>query len=95
MRSIYLWSVMCVPMLSLMFVSVIHAEEVRSPTKVHHWRAPQVHSPASYRDEPWLICLLTEGQHLIYTAHIYTVQSRYGAWTVDWRRHRPVSRRES
>jgi hypothetical protein len=66
-----------------------YAQEVRLPVKDNHWSAPQVKTPTSYRDEPWVICLLTEGPHLIYTAHLYTVQPRYGTWTVDWRRYRP------
>ena len=95
MRSLCSASMLCLLMTMIIaitllsLVNVIHADETRSPIKAGPWSALQVTPPDHVQDEPWLICLLTEGPHLIYTAQLYTVQSRYRSWTVDWRRYRP------
>ena len=72
-----------------LFMSTGHAEWV-APHDTHDYgTALQLREPHDYPDEPWVMCLLTEGPHLVYRAHLYTVQPRYKTWTVDWRRYRP------
>ena len=95
MRYLCAWSLMYTSIQTIVWIvssitlGVAQSKDIHTSVKDSEGPTFQLQSPMNYRDEPWVICLLTEGPHLVYKAQAYTAQPRYGTWTVDWRRYRP------